>query len=177
MKELTGDLIYLRALEPDDLDFLYRIENDASIWEISGTLQPYSRHILKKYLEASGRDIYEAKQLRLGVCTQQKELVGLVDLYNFDPSNARAGVGIIIAEERSRNKGYGGEAIELICKYGFGQLGLHQIYAGVAASNERSLHLFKKLGFLESGRKKDWLRRSGGFEDELFLQKIKQDVH
>ena len=177
MEQLKGELIYLRALEPDDLDFLYRIENDKAIWEVSGTLQPYSRHILKKYLEASGRDIYEAKQLRLAICTHQKELVGLVDLYNFDPLNAHAGIGIIIADENSRNKGYGGEAIDLICNYGFRQLGLHQIYAGVAASNERSVHLFKKKGFLETGRKRDWLRRAGRFEDELFLQKIKQDVH
>ena len=50
---LTGEQIVLRALEPEDLDFLYQLENDSSIWEVSNTTTPYSRFILKQYLDNS----------------------------------------------------------------------------------------------------------------------------
>ena len=62
---LKGQNIHLRALEPEDLDFLYEIENNESIWEVSNTQTPYSKWVLKQYLENAHQDIYEAKQLRL----------------------------------------------------------------------------------------------------------------
>ena len=43
MLNLKGEQVYLRALEPTDLDFLYKLENDTSVWEVSGTLKPYSK--------------------------------------------------------------------------------------------------------------------------------------
>ena len=47
---LKGQNIHLRALEPEDLDFLYEIENNESIWEVSNTQTPYSKWVLKNYL-------------------------------------------------------------------------------------------------------------------------------
>ena len=65
MVTLKGVNIFLRALEPEDLDFVYEIENDENIWELSHTQTPYSRFLIKQYLEEAHKDIYEAKQLRL----------------------------------------------------------------------------------------------------------------
>jgi diamine N-acetyltransferase len=50
MITLKGDSIYLRALEPQDLEFIYSIENDENIWEVSNTQTPYSRFLIKQYL-------------------------------------------------------------------------------------------------------------------------------
>lgn len=172
MLNLRGKSISLRALEPKDLDFLYDLENDTSIWEISGTKTPYARHVLKKYLENAFKDIYEVKQLRLAICGKKDRLIGLVDLFDFDPGHRRAGVGIVIRSDRDRNKGIGSEALELLEEYAFNMLNLRQIYANVAEDNEASLHLFKKLGYEEVGLKKDWLRTGNGYKGEVLLQKI-----
>ena len=56
--------IVLRALEPSDIDLLYQWENDKKIWQGSNTLVPFSRYILKQYIENSYKDIYEMKQQR-----------------------------------------------------------------------------------------------------------------
>lgn len=175
MISLVGSLVKLRALEPEDLDFLYRLENDTEIWEISGTLTPYSRNVLQSYLDSAHRDIYEVKQLRLAICTDAGMLIGMIDLFDFDPRHLRAGIGVVIADPEARNQGYGAEAIRLVCEYGFEVLGLHQLYASVGEGNQASLHLFRKLGFIETGRKRDWLRTADGFKDELILQKISAD--
>ena len=172
MVNLKGDYIYLSALEPDDLNFLYELENNTAIWEISGTSTPYSKHVLKQYLDNAHRDIYDVKQLRLCIC-KGEEVIGLIDLFDFDPQNKRAGIGIVILEEKERNHGIGTEAIELICDYGYTTLGLHQFFANVMEDNSGSLYLFKKMGFVEVGIKKDWIFSNGEFKNEILLQKIK----
>ena len=169
---LKGQNIYLRALEPLDLDFLYELENNPEIWEISGTVTPYSKQVLRLYLENAHRDIFDVKQLRLCICENSGKLVGLIDLFDFDPKNQRAGLGIVVLQNEDRNKGVGSEAIELLCQYAFETLNLHQLYANVASDNETSLHLFKKLGFEEAGVKKDWIFSQGGYKNEILFQKI-----
>lgn len=172
MVNLKGNHIYLRALEPDDLNFIYELENNTAIWEISGTNTPYSKHVLKQYLDNAHRDIYDVKQLRLCICKGEKVL-GLIDLFDFDPQNKRAGLGIVILEEKERNQGSGTEAIQLLCDYGFTTLGLRQLFANVMEDNLASLYLFKKMGFEEVGIKKDWIYSNGEFKNEVLLQKIK----
>ena len=176
MKVLEGTRIKLRALEPEDLDFLYALENDPGIWEVSGTLTPYSKKVLRDYLETAHRDIYEVKQLRLAICSGDKTPVGLIDLYDFDPRHQRAGLGIVISEPGNRDRGYGEEAIRLMVEYAFRVLGLHQLYASVGENNRRSRHLFEKLGFVKSGVRRHWWRTVTGYEDEWFYQKIREDV-
>ncbi len=171
MLSLQGEHIYLRALEPKDLDFLYELENNPYVWEISGTTTPYSKHVLQLYLDNAHRDIYDVKQLRLCICND-KGAIGLIDLFDFDPKNNRAGIGIVIVEEKERNKGAGAEAISLVCDYAFASLNLRQLYANVIDDNAASLHLFKKLGFIEVGVKKDWIYSISGYKNEILLQKI-----
>ena len=97
MDILTGKTISLRALEPEDLELLYRWENDPSVWLLSGTLAPFSRYVLKQYLENAGKDIYELKQLRLIIQSNETDrALGAVDLFEFDPYHRRAGTGILI---------------------------------------------------------------------------------
>ena len=114
MVTLKGQNIYLRALEPNDLEFVYSIENDESIWEVSNTQTPYSRFLIRQYLENAHQDIYEAKQLRLAICKNQDfSAIGLIDLFDFDPKNNRAGIGILIKDSNNRNSGIGSESLDL----------------------------------------------------------------
>lgn len=170
---LKGPTIHLRALEPEDLPFLEKVENNPEFWEISHTLTPFSNYTLSKYLEAAGRDIYEARQQRFGL-ELKGELIGFVDLFDFDPMHKRAGIGIVIAERRHRKMGYAREALELLCDYSFEHLGLHQLYANILEENQGSQALFKKLGFDLIGLKKDWVFYHGEFKNELLYQKIRK---
>lgn len=172
MLSLKGEHIRLRALEPGDLDFLYELENDTGVWEISGTTTPYSRQVLKRYLDNTHRDIYEAKQLRLCICDRVDKAIGLIDLFDFDPKNHRAGIGIIVLDEQKRNKGIGAEAIRLLTEYSFSTLALRQVYANVVEGNTASVHLFEKMGFEKIGVKKEWIFSEGNYKDEILFQKL-----
>ena len=173
MKILENRNISLRAPEPEDLDLLYLWENESDIWQVSGTLTPFSRYILKQYLENAGKDIYEAKQLRMMIqLKSNKRPLGAIDLFDFDPHHRRAGLGILIAEPSDRRKGYAREALETMTRYCFEVLHLHQLYCHIAAGNSASIRLFKEAGFEESGRKREWIFNGDHFEDELLFQLI-----
>lgn len=171
---LKGKQTKLRALEPGDLEFLYELENNSDIWEISGTITPYSRHVLKLYLDNAHRDIYEVKQLRLTICNELNDVIGLIDLFDFDPKNRRSGIGIVILDKSDRNNGHGSEAVSLLCDYAFSVLNLNQVYANVGEENQASIQLFKKLGFKLAGVKKDWVLVGGKFKNELLFQRFEQ---
>lgn len=175
MITLKGKGIYLRALEPEDLDFVYAVENNETIWEVSNTQTPYSRFLIRQYLEHAHQDIYEAKQLRLAICKNNSaKALGLIDLFDFDPKNKRAGVGIIIQDENDRHSGYGSQALGLLIQYAFEQLQLHQLYANISTENTASLSLFTTFGFEKIGVKKDWNFTRNRFHDEALFQLIKK---
>jgi diamine N-acetyltransferase len=172
---LHGNTIYLRALEPEDLEFVYAIENDENIWEVSNTITPYSKFLIRQYLENAHQDIYEAKQLRLVICKKgNSEAIGLIDLFDFDAKNKRAGIGIIIQNDVDRNNGFGKQALSLVINYAFEQLQLHQLYANIGTENKASESLFTTFGFEKIGVKKDWNFINNAFHDEAVYQLIKK---
>ncbi|HSP40814.1 MAG TPA: GNAT family protein [Gillisia sp.] len=172
MLTLKGDNIYLRALEPEDLDFVLEVENTEEFWEISSTRVPYSRYLIKKYIQNSHRDIFEVKQLRLMICNPDGKKLGMIDVFDLEPRDRRAALGILIINKEDREKGYGTEVLSLITSYCFTHLGLHQIYANVAADNPASIRLFEKSNFKKVGIKKDWVLTKGKFKDEILYQLI-----
>ncbi len=174
---LENSLIKLRAPELSDIDLLYAWENNMEIWKVSNTLTPFSKYIIKKYIENSHLDIWETKQLRLIIeAKNQNELmnipVGLIDIFDFDPYHLRAGIGILIANKEHKQKGYATESLKVITHYAFKTLQIHQLYCNISSDNTISLQLFQNAGFEVIGTKKSWLKTSNGWQDEILLQII-----
>lgn len=165
--------IRLRALEPEDLELLYEWENNDSYWVISNTVSPFSKYTLKRYMENSHKSIYETGQLRLMIdLTEEKKTIGTIDIFDFDPFHGRAGIGILIADEAQRKKGYASMSLKCLIDYCFRTLQLHQLYCNILANNCESIDLFKKMGFTESGIKKEWVKTTDGYLDEYLFQLI-----
>ncbi len=166
--------IKLRALEPEDIGFLDEIENDWDLWYLGQTQQPFSSRVLRNYIINADRDIYEAKQFRFAIeIVENQKLIGFVDLYDFDPKNRRAGVGIII-HDRYRGRSYGKETLKQLVRYAFEVLYLHQLYAEIMADNPASIRLFESLGFEKTGTLKQWYFNGLDYKDGLFYQLIRK---
>jgi diamine N-acetyltransferase len=172
MITLKGEHIYLRALEPEDLEFIHAIENDESVWEISNTQTPYSKFLIKQYLKNSHKDIFEVKQLRLVISSYDNEALGMIDLFDFDFKNRRAGVGILVKESSDRQRGYGRESLQLLINYSFTHLNLHQLYCNISEDNQASIKLFTNQGFETIGIKKDWIYSNKTYKSEYLFQLI-----
>ncbi|GAA4012559.1 hypothetical protein GCM10022408_26640 [Hymenobacter fastidiosus] len=167
---LQSGPVFLRALEDSDLEFLYALENDPTLWGVSDTLAPVSRYSLKQYLDHAGADFHEVRQLRLVVCAAADgRPVGTLELFGFEPLHQRAGVGItIIAAER--RQGFARTTLALLLPYARRTLRLHQLFCTIAADNAASLRLFRQAGFRRVGIRRQWLREAEGWRDAIELQ-------
>ena len=168
---INDENILIRALEPEDLEYLYKWENNMDLWDVSDTLTPLSHIALKKYIENAHRDIYETMQLRLMIANREdNEPLGFIDIYDFDPYHPRDGMGIMNHNKENRRQGYAQSAIKLILDYCFVTLVLHQVYSSVPQCNIASLKLFESLGFSQTGYRKEWLKRGNEWEDGIYFQ-------
>ncbi len=167
-----GDIL-LRAPEPEDVNFLYEMENDHRLWHLGNTLTPFSRFDLEQYILLQDKDIFTVKQARFIIALKSEghQPAGTVDLFDFEPQHQRAGVGIMVMEEY-RNKEVASTAIDILTGYAFGYLGLHQLYCNIEEDNILSLKLFQKKGFKICGKKLEWNRRGDQWINEYLLQLI-----
>jgi diamine N-acetyltransferase len=160
--------IKLRAPEPEDLDFLYTLENDQSLWAFSNTQFPYSKTVLKAYLENANQNPFQAGQCRF-IIIDNDQVLGCIDLYEIDPINLKAGVGIAMLE-KYRNKGIASHALKLLMDYSKSILNLNQLYAFIHKTNLVSLKLFENSGFKASGELKNWSNYKGKSTDVIVYQ-------
>ena len=168
---IKNDTIALRRAEPEDADLIFRWENDRDIWRVSGTHTPYSRFQIEQFL-LSDNDLPSQKQLRLMIdLTENGQTIGCIDIFDYDPINSRAGLGILI-DKTFRQQGYAKAALELCIEYLFRDLLLHQVHCSVDATNTASQKLFEGQGFVLCGRRKDWIKTAKGYLDVLEYQQI-----
>ncbi len=168
----TKDIsIRLRALEPEDLDLLYSVENNTEEWAIGSTSMPYSRDILRQYIMSTTGDIFADKQVRLIIETADNKTAGLIDLTSFDPKNQHAEVGITVLPA-FRNSGIATLAMQLLEQYASQTVHIHMLYAIVPEDNICSLKLFEKCGFSTSGALKEWLFDGKKYRNARVMQKI-----
>lgn len=169
---IEGNRVTLRALEIEDLDAMYGWENDMSVWRVSGSIAPFSRNILSRLIDEQQFDIYATRQMRLVIeCNESGVAIGAVDLFEFDPQNRRAGIGIIVAPPY-RRKGFAADALHCIEQYAREVLNLHQLWCSVTADNQASLALFNTAEYKPCGCRKEWILTSQGTIDEILMQKL-----
>ena len=148
----------LRKLEPYDLPFLYQWENDAAMWVDADTHNPLSQQDLRDYIESTTGDIYKDGQLRL-IIEQEGVTMGCMDLFDFDPRNRKAAIGMYIAPEY-RHQGIGAKALVLLEQYAFEYLQLRMLYAIIATTNEPCSRLYAHAGYESSSPLKAWTLES-----------------
>lgn len=147
--------VSLRALEPEDLDVVYRIENDTALWQWGANSVPLSRYAVRQYLDSQHHDIFQDGQLRL-VVESKGVAVGIADLTDFTPLHLRAEVGIVILSEHQR-QGYASAAMLKLQQYAAQHLHLQSLYAYVDVNNLPAQSLFRTLGYSERGVLERWI--------------------
>ncbi|OFX21688.1 MAG: hypothetical protein A2033_14880 [Bacteroidetes bacterium GWA2_31_9] len=176
MSFISNEYISLRAIEPEDIELIYSWENDSNIWHLGNTIIPFSKETIKKFIFESANNLFIDCQLRLMIdLNETNQTIGSIDLYDFDAINMKAGVGVILNSE-FRNNGYALKALKLLIDYCFNILNLKQLYCHIAVNNEKSIKLFEKADFQQSGKLKDWIKKQGKREDVFIFQLINQSI-
>ena len=164
-------MLKLRALEPEDLEQLYAIENNLDDWEFSCMNAPFSHYALRDYIANQHCDLTIDQQVRLVVCDDENEqqVIGLADLFNYDARHRRAEIGLVIGSA-FRNKGYATEAAKLLVDYASRTCLLDQIYAFISKDNEQCCRIFDKIGFNIVSILKNLFRNANSISDSIIFQ-------
>ena len=160
-------------MEPEDLELLYRIENDPSFWRFGTTSVPYSRWTLRRYIESSTSDLFSDQQVRFVIETTDTQgntiALGLADLVNFSPLHQRAEISLAVLPEYQGHH-IAEHAVRQLLDYAR-QLHIHQLYAIIATTNEPASRLFQKMGFSQTSLLKDWIFCENAYLDAHVWQK------
>lgn len=170
--KLTSEHIFLRAIEKEDATKIMLWENNPEFWHVSDTEAPYSMFDILQFIE-NQETFRKTGQLRLMIgLKENNESIGCIDLYEGNQKHRRAAVGILIAEEQHRGKGFAKESIDLLCDYASNFLDLHQLFAYIIDDNQASKALFKEAGFEQSGILKQWRKQNKIWKNVMLYQKI-----
>ena len=164
-------MLKLRALEPEDLEQLYAIENDLDDWEYSSMNAPFSRYALRDYIANQHCDLTIDQQVRLVVCDDEDEqqVIGLADIFNFDARHRRAEIGLVIAKY-FRGHGYAAKATLLLIDYASKTCLLDQLYAFISADNKSCCKVFDNIGFKRASILENWFINANSTSDSIIFQ-------
>ncbi len=169
---LEGELVRLRALEPEDAEKIHLWVHDPEVGRWMNTSHPRSLAQLRKRAEERPVNSYELVVLGIEA-KADGNLIGVIDLRDAEPEIGNAELDVYIGDAEYRNGGgYGTEALRLMCRYGFNAMRLHMITLWVVAGNERARHVYRKVGFIEDGRHREAFVAADGERHDMILMSM-----
>lgn len=168
---LAGNRVTLRPLTARDSEDVYASLQDEEATRLTGTQASFSLEDVREHLQRCEKagDRFDFAIVFKGQC------VGEVVLNYIDPSNLCASFRIAVWYMENRNKGFGSEASELILRFAFNELGLNRIELEVYAFNPRAIHVYKRLGFVLEGTRREALNWKGQWVDAHVMAILRKD--
>ncbi len=161
-------MIRLHAVEPEDLDLMYIIENDMQLWQHASTTVPFSRYTLQRYIQDSTMDLYRDQQVRFAIHDENDTTCGFLDITNFSPIHSRAEIGIVLMTE-AQGRGLATEALGETWEYAR-QMHIRMLYSIVAEENTPARQLFLRAGYRQAAIIPSWLQFGDYTQDAILFQ-------
>jgi len=149
---ISGEKTFLRPVTQADLHVVHGWENDPEFWNVSETPGPFSEQEILDFIATAG-NLEKYGQLRLVILDDKQNLVGELDLFNYDQASRSAGVGIMIANENERKKGYAADALTATIQHYQKEKSIALLHCLIYNDNIASISLFRKCGFEKQGHK------------------------
>ena len=154
---LEGELVTLRALEPDDLERCHRWMNDSEVTRfLEGGRYPLSMANERQWLDAAMTTRSGFSDVLLAIETRDGGVhIGNAGLHEASPEHRTAKLGIVIGEKDYWSKGYGTDTVRALLRFAFEQMNLNRVELGTFDFNERAQACCRKCGFVEEGRRRE----------------------
>jgi len=168
------NLVFLRALELNDSDTIYKWRNNRLVTDpLGGNTYFVSSFREKEWIQ----DVIlnDSKRITLAICINDHHLIGMVSLTSINLLNRNAEFSIIIGDPQHWGKGLGAEATILCLQHAFQELNLHRVYLTVREDNASALKLYSKLGFLKEGLLRDAIYKNNKFVNMLIMSILKDE--
>ncbi len=170
---LTGALVTLRGIVPDDSDALFALETDLTTWELRQPAPPTTvdRHAWEERLRA--RLAGDDGAVRFAI-EAEGAFVGTCSLTGFDHLARHADIGVSLTAD-ARGRGYGTDALRVLATFAFARHNLHRLQLEVLATNAAAIASYRKVGFIEEGRRRQHAWVDGRYEDDLIMGLLRDE--
>lgn len=163
------DDVYLRAIELSDIDRTQKWHNDRGLYGMLVSPFRYVSHAAEEEW-IRRKAAYSQTEIQLAICLREGDRhIGNVHLTDIDWIARHAGLGIFIGDEEHWSKGYGRQAVRLILRHAFEDLGLHRVHLVVLEDNDRAIRAYEKCGFVVEGRLRRHAYKRGRFRDLILM--------
>jgi len=165
--------ITLREIESGDLDKINLWRNNKAVVDLLGNnFRFISLEVDKIWFENYIKN--RKNNVRLAILFKGN-FIGMVNLTDIHEINQSAEFSIIIGEEKFHNKGIGYFASKEILKHGFNNLNLNRIFLEVLDFNKKAIFLYKKLGFIQEGVKRESIYKNSIFCNVVIMSILKKE--
>jgi RimJ/RimL family protein N-acetyltransferase len=170
---LIGTKVYLRPLEEADAAECHAWLNDPDVRRtLAARAGPYTEAMSREWIRA----LDFRTTMGFAIVTRDAgAYVGNCDLRDINLIDRNAGLGIVIGRKAEWGKGFGTEAVALLCRYAFDALNLHKVCLSCYATNERGFRLYARVGFVDEGRRREQVFVDGCWVDEVVLGLLRDE--
>lgn len=169
---LQGTMVRLAARDPEtDAAAVAGWSVDTEYLRLFDAEPAYPRSVavVRRQLEQLGESRDQFSFLIYRLVPDDPDPIGLIELDGIEWTHGEGWLGIGLGARDCWGQGYGTDAVKLILRYGFTELNLHRISLTVFAYNSRAIRLYRRLGFVEEGRAREFLQRDGRRWDMIFM--------
>lgn len=173
-QRFNGKKVRLASFDADhDSELFARWGRDSEYQQLlnSDPAVLYTPKQIKDWMEKHYNEIYNFTIRTL----DDDQVIGFLDLGGIDWTAGNAWVGIGIGPREFWGKGYGTDAMNVLLRFGFEQLNLKRVTLNVFEYNERAVQSYKKAGFKEEGRLRQWMQRGGERYDLIFMGIMREE--
>lgn len=170
--KLSGPKVYLAPMRVDDAPQYVHWLNDLEVTQFL----PHSRMAISMANEPEILERLSKEHNYSIVTTDEDKLIGTCGFHNVVETHRHAEVGIFIGDKSTWGKGYGTEALFLLCWYGFNFLNYHNIELHYIDANQRGQKSYEKLGFREIGRRREAIRRRNQWYDLVYMDVLTSEL-
>lgn len=168
---LEGEHIRLRAFEAGDLDAEHAFVNDYdTLLDMMGGI-PFPSSMGDEQQWLNQQTSYTRGEYQFAVEDFEGDLVGRCGVTRLDWKN-RVGELAIMIGAPYRGRGYGREAMSLLCDFCFQEMNLHKLKVSVLAFNTAAIRCYERCGFVREGVLKEEIFRRGAYQDVVLLAKL-----
>ena len=171
---LEGKIVRLRPLDAGDLDRDWTWVNDREVTRFLSMRYPISRAEEERWLRDHppsdfSNGVFFAIETRDGVH------IGNLNLFQVNPEDRKASLGIIIGAKECWNRGHGTDAVETLLRFAFGEMNLQRIWLTTLEYNERAQACYRKCGFQEEARLRQDAYRHGRYYDFVVMGVLRDE--
>jgi RimJ/RimL family protein N-acetyltransferase len=173
---LRGERVKLGPIKREYIESFLKWFNDPEITQYLVIYRPMTRMAEEEWMENLKT---RENDILFGIVIPNEDgtekLIGNCGIHRIDWKNRVGEIGIAIGEKESQNKGFGTEALVLLVEYGFNTVNLNRLELYTYSFNERALKSYKKVGFVEEGRKRQFIWSKGRYHDAIMMGILADD--